>query len=84
MHTPTERLSVALQRVEIHRVDVVLVRVDEHAARNGKLTLLVVNQQKAVVPAVRARLIHDRGDVPGLRVEIAHVQERRIMLVATS
>ncbi len=84
MHAATERLLIALQRVEVHRVDVVLVRVDEHATRNGKLTLLVVNQQKTVVPAIRARLIHGRRDVPGLRVEIAHVQERRVVFVATS
>ena len=78
-----ERLRITCQGVQVHGIDVVLVCVDEHASGEGKLALLVVHEQQAVVPAVGSRLVHDRGNVAAGCVEIPDVEKRRVVLITT-
>ena len=53
-------------------------------AAYGKLALLIVYKQKAVMPAVGAGLVHNRSDVTCRGVEITYIQKRRVMLVAAA
>ena len=63
-----EGFAIPAQRVQIHRVDVVLMRVDQDPPGHAELALLVVHEQQAVVPAVGPRLVHDRRDIARGRV----------------
>ena len=57
--------------------------VDKHASAHSELALLVVHEQKTVVPAISARLVHNWCDVTTGRIEVTHIQKRRVMLVST-
>src|SRR5438045_1336947 len=81
---PGEGLRKTAESGEVHRVDVVLVRVDENISGEGELRLFIVDQQEAVVPAVGAGLVHDGRDVARGGVEIADVEEGGIVLVSAA
>ncbi|MBA7661429.1 hypothetical protein ES703_69446 [subsurface metagenome] len=83
MNVAAKGFRVPCQRVKVHSIDVVLMGVEQHSPAHGELALLVVHQQQAVVPAVSPRLVHNGSDVAGGRVEVTHIQERRVMLVST-